>query len=128
MATESCTNIFNSYAQRLEQALKKLVDTKNEIVFLRLQIKQEKKQEKWANGSPVIAQLKELFPELRIENGAGMSYLGLTFEVLDKAVLPAGWSLFDSEPQDRNQIGSPINEKYKYTGIPAMLYVTRKVR
>ncbi len=116
-----------NYFDRLEQALKKQIELKHEIEFLRLQIKQENRQTKWAQSSPVIAHLKSLFPDLRIENGAGLTYLGLTFGVLDTATVPDGWTLWEAEPQDRNQIGSPMIEKYKYHGIPAMLYITRKV-
>lgn len=119
---------MTNYEQRLEAALKKQADIKDEIDFLRLQIKQEKKQEKWASRSPVISQIKAKFPDLRVDNGAGLTYLTMNFSVLDQSELPQGWTLFDANPQDKQNLGSPIVERYKYPDVPAMLYITRQVR
>jgi hypothetical protein len=121
---------YNTYERRLADALAKQADLKHEIEFLRLQLKQEAKQCRWAKSSPVIKQFKAQWPDLRIDNGAGMTYLGLTFSVLDhdyEQHLPVGWVKFE-ERIDSSLIGSPIQRTYKYSGIPALLYVTKAVR
>lgn len=120
---------MTDYERRLQEALTKQANIKEEIAFLRLQIKQEVKQTKWAKGSPDIKELSRLYPDLRIDNGAGTTYMGLTRSVLDVPVqLPAGWELFESHPQDPSTIGSPVVNKYRFKGLPALLYVTKAVR
>lgn len=120
---------MTDYERRLEEALEKQANLKSEIEFLRLQIKQERKQIRWAKGSPIIKQMKAQWPDLRIDNGAGMTYLGLTFRVTDPNPEPhlPGWVLHETR-RDSDRLDAPIVDVYRYHGIPAMLYVTRNVR
>lgn len=122
--------MFTTYESRLQEALEKQEKIKAEIDFLRLQIKQERQQTRWCNSSPFMKQFRKQWPDARIDNGAGLTYISLDFGVLDpnyEEHLP-GWELFDTTRIDPNSLGSPILRKYKFPGIPAHLYVTKAVR
>ncbi len=121
------TSMASDYATRLIDAQAKLEDLREHIVFLKLQIKQEKKQAKWAKESPTIKDLRAKYPHLRVDNGAGMTYLGLDVGVLEAFDAPVGWERYDSRPQN-SSLGSPIVEIYRLRHCPAQLYVTKHVR
>lgn len=118
---------MSDYETRLAQALTKAAALKDEIAYLRLQIKQEVKQAKWAKGSPIIKQFKACWPDVQIDNGAGLTYLSLKFGPLDDYEPHlVGWELFDSYRVDES-LGSPIIKQYRMKGVPAVLYVTKHV-
>jgi len=118
---------MTDYEVRLERAQKQLTEVKDQIEFLKLQIKQERKQARWAKGSPIIRDMKKRWPHLRVDNGAGTTYLGLDVGVLESFDAPVGWELFDRYPQN-SSLGSPIVEIYRLRHCPANLYVTKHVR
>ena len=112
------------YTERLANAQVCLRDIKAEIEFLKLQIKQEAKQVRWAKGSPG---LKAILRDKRIsaEHGAGMTYLAIHLSVLESYAVPDGWEMVEQTRQ-RN-IGDPVCTKYRKQGFPALLYVTKEV-
>ena len=120
---------MSSYARQLEEALEKQRQIKGDIEFLRLQIKQEKKQTAWCRKSPDIKALKKLIPNHRIDNGAGLTYFGVTLECTDKRItLPDGWVQFDNEAWcNTNTLASLVCKKYKKHGVPIHVYITQKV-
>lgn len=121
---------MTNYEQRLQDALIKQEEVKNEIAYLRLQIKQELKQCRWAKGSPIIKQFQRQWPDLHIDNGPGITYLSLSFSVLDvnyEEHLPVGWEKFEERSIDSNALGSPILKTYRMKNVPALLYVTKAI-
>ena len=120
---------MSSYARRLEEALEKQHQIKGEIEFLRLLIKKEKKQTAWCSKSPDIKALKKLIPNHRIDNGAGLTYFGVTLECTDKRItLPDGWVQFDNETWcNTNTLASLVCKKYKKHGVPIHVYINQKV-
>lgn len=118
---------MSDYEVRLQTALIKQAGLKDEIAFLRLQIKQEKKQAKWAASSLTIRELKELFPEAKIDNGAGVTYISVDLSRTDLRQAPGSWEQRDREVVFPNNIGSPVRCTYRMQGVPANLYITRAV-
>ena len=118
---------MSSYARQLEEALEKQRQIKGDIEFLRLQIKQEKKQTAWCRKSPDIKALKKLIPNHRIDNGAGLTYFGVTLECDERITLPDGWVHFDNEVCDTSTLASPVCKKYKKHGVPIHVYINQKV-
>lgn len=122
------SKIFTSdYERRLIVAQELLERTKNEITFLKLQIKQEKQQERWAKSSPIIRDMKARYPGICIENGAGLTYLSMDVGVCESFEPPFGWECSHRDPQN-SSLGSPIVETYHLRHCPANLYVTKHVR
>ncbi len=119
---------MTQYEERLQSALARLADDKAEVEFLKLQIKQEKKQAKWAKESPVLKQFKAQWPELTIDNGAGMTYLGLHFAAHEEYEqhIPFGWECYDTR-KVHDGLGSPIVKIYRMRHVPALLYVTKAI-
>ena len=120
---------MTDYEKRLHEALIQQQELKEAIAFLRLQIKQERKQERWAKTSPIIKQMKARWPSLRIENGAGCSYLGIALSAKDPGITPhlPEWELLEQYAAYPSKLGSPIVTKYRMKGVPALLYVTQEV-
>lgn len=120
---------MNDYESRLAVAVEKLAALKHEIAFFKLQIKQEKKQAVWAKGSPIIRQFKAQWPDLTIDNGAGLTYLGLKFGVTDEyeSHIPFGWECYETRTTGTG-LGDPVLKIYRSRGVPALLYVTKAVR
>ena len=118
----------SEYETRLAEALEKQERIKHEIKFLRLQIKQERQQERWCKGSPDIKELCKQFPEHRIDNGAGLTYFAVDLSVLDALpALPDEWVAFDRHVIHPSSISSPVCTKYRKNGVPAHLYITKAV-
>lgn len=119
--------ITSGYERRLASALEVLEKTKSEIDFLKLQIKEEKKQTRWAKGSPIIKDMVKRYPGLRIDNGAGLTYLGLDVQCTETFNAPFGWECFETRRID-DSLGSPVLSIYKLRNCPAHLYVTKHIR
>lgn len=122
---------MTDYEIRLEKALEDKSKINDEIDFLRLQIKQEKKQAKWAKGSPVIKELMSQWPDARIDHGAGMTYVNLSFSVLDAPYeqrLPTPWEKIEERKVDRESVFSPILRAYRLKDSPVLIYATQTVR
>ena len=118
----------SSYKLRLAEAIEKQERIKHDIAFLRGQIKQEAKQTRWAKGSADVKALSKIFPDCHIDNGSGLTYIGVELTCLQVTpALPEGWVEFE-RASVHNNIGSPICCKFRKPGIPAHLYITKSVR
>jgi len=117
----------STYERRLVEAQERLDKAKSEVAFFKLQIKQEKRQHRWASSNPEIKALLKQHPTMRCENGAGLTYLSIDVSVLDTFEVPEGWQLFETSRRS-DSLGAPVCSIYHKTHFPANLYVTKHVR
>jgi hypothetical protein len=115
------------YTERLEAALTMRSELAAEITFLRLQIKQERQQAKWAKGSQAVKDVLAVYPMAQIENGAGMSYITVKLACSDMLLCPGGWSLHEQREVDPSKLNSPVLTTYRNHGVPALIYVVKQV-
>lgn len=116
-----------NYEERLQNALQRQRDIKEEVAFLRLQIKQEKQQARWAKGSMDVTFIRSIYPHVEVENGAGCTYMSVKLTAADLMLYPLGWEIVDMREVDDTRLNSPMLVKMRRVGVPALLYITKDV-
>jgi hypothetical protein len=123
---------MTTYEQRLRDALIKQTAINNEITYLRLQIKQEAAQVRWAKTSPIIKGLKAQWPDAHIDSSPDRTYVSISLGVLDPnpdpLLLPFGWEKFEENQLSPGSLGSSVLSIYRLKGCPAYIYITKAVR
>ena len=118
---------LTDYTTRLATAIVAAAKIKDEIAYLKLQIKQEKAQTKWAKTSPQVKDLQAMFPGAEVQSDSSMTYISVHLPVSATVNLPFGWELREQRAVNAVTLGSPVVSFYKTPRTPINLYITKAV-